>query len=694
MKRWICVFLLLLAVAALVGCSRPTDGDDPSKTDDGTAFGEDLGELGIYDGYFTADESDIEIVCLSGSADAYTFSDGLLRFSALTEDSVYRLSGTLLGAIEIDITDAYTLELELSGLSVVSAQASAIRVLSADKVTLTAKADTENYIYDTRAALSEEEGYRGAIHSEADLVIGGRGALTVVSEENNGIHSKDDLKIKHLTLSVVCMDNALKGNDSVTVEDGSMMLIAKGGDGIKTTRSDISDKGKQRGTIHIQGGTHTVYAACDGLDAAYDVILEGEQTSLTVYTDKYSAYSEEVTATDEHVYYIRFPYSGYVFSVKHILSDGTVVWETASYHSTVSAGYRSYVYYTVPKQVDAKSMQLFIYDSDTPPAQEDSYLGVTEAMTPNEAYDTIAFESYGGGLGYGWTSYTTELQGGMGGPGGHGGPGGGMQEGNSEKGDHSTKGIKAANSILMTDGTLTVRSYDDALHANAEAVLENGETPTGNVTVSGGTLDLYSNDDGIHADGTLYIMGGTVTIENSYEGLEGTTVELAGGQTYITSRDDGINSTASIGTGVCITGGIHYVLSGGDGIDANSRTAYSGICFAGGRTVVISTSGGNSAIDTEQGYAYTGGYVLALMPASGMSNEATHCASFSSVGTKTTVHAKEGSYLTVEGADVTITVRMPSSATGLVILLGNSDAKASVKTTTSLSLNSVGVLWQ
>ena len=36
--------------------------------------------------------------------------------------------------------------------------------------------------------------------------------------------------------------------------------------------------------------------------------------------------------------------------------------------------------------------------------------------------------------------------------------------------------------------------------------------------------------------------------------------------------------------------------------------------------IVISNSSGNSAIDTEQGYTYTGGKVIAIMPRGGMSN--------------------------------------------------------------------------
>ena len=250
-----------------------------------------------------------------------------------------------------------------------------------------------------------------------------------------------------------------------------------------------------------------------------------------------------------------------------------------------------------------------------------------------------------------------------------------MMDGNTDKSDHSTKGIKAGNEIHVDGGTVYVKSYDDAIHANKDTTLENGETPTGNVTVSGGTLELYSNDDGIHADGVLTVSGGKITVSNSYEGLEGTTVLISGGELSITSKDDGINATATSGTGIKFEGGNVYIYAGGDGIDANSRTSYQGIIFAGGDVTVISTSSGDSSIDTEQGYTYTGGHVLAICPSGGMGSESTKCQNFSSVATKTNLSLISGQMLSVKvGGKTELSVKMPSSLSALVIYLGASGA--------------------
>lgn len=709
MKRFLLLFLAaLLILPTLCACedkendplddirpdSRPTEEPLPDLGDDDATFGEALTDLGAYDGYFEETLSEVTVACISGTPDCYTLEGNTLTFTSVTSDSVYAITGKLKGNIVIDIGDDCKFDLELTGFSLVSDTACPITVLSGDEVSLTAKVGHENYIYDLREAVDpdDETTDAGAIYATVDLEICGKGSLTVISENNNGIHSKDDIQVKNLTLLVSCVDNALKGNDSVTLESGTTTLIATEGDGIKTSNTDISDKGNQRGTVTVSGGTHTVYAACDGIDAAYNVLVEGEDTVLTVYTDKYSGYSSKVTAVDGDNYYIRFTSDAYLYSVKYYNSDSDFLWVTATYHSSVSGGRNTYYYYSFPKNDRYAKMQFFLYSAETATEQEEEYLVASDYLTPSQSYDTFALTSYGNRLTYTWTSYTTSIRderpGGMG---GHGGPGG-MGEGNTEKGDHSTKGIKAGNEIAVLSGNITVKSYDDALHAKAEATLENGDAPLGSVRIDGGNLTLYSNDDGIHADGSLTVTGGTLNITHSYEGLEGSTVVIDGGDISVIASDDGVNATTQSGTAVTISGGWLYIYCTGDGIDANSRTSYRGILFCGGHTVVITTSGMNSAIDTEQGYAYEGGTVLALMPSGGMTGEATDCRNFSSVSTTAQISLREGTYLVVHNGETPlVTLRMPVDLNGRAILLGHTDAEITTTTSTDLPLDRNGV---
>lgn len=634
-------------------------------------------------GYEKKEKSELFVTCVEGTDAAYSFSDGTLLFSGITENSVYSVSGQFLGNIVIDVDENYKFELELQGLSLTSSSVNPITITEGDKVTLTAKKDTVNYIYDLRAAIddSDDSLHKAAIYSCVDLDIGGKGTLFVTSENNNGIHTKDDLKVKNLTLTVNCQDNALKGNDSVTVSGGDITLIAKTGDGIKTKNSDISSKGKQKGSITVSESLLKIYAACDGLDAAYNAVIDNESTDISIFTDKYSEYSQEVTKVSDDVYYIRYGNQNYKYSVKYYNSDDDYVWENATFFKNVSSGRNSYYYYSFPVRSGYNKIKVFAYASSQTQQQEEDYQLCTEYLSWNTSYDTIALSSRG----YSWTNYTTTSNGFGGGPGGGfgGGPGGGfggMDEGNTDKGDHSTKGIKAANEIIVSAGKINIKSYDDCLHANNDDALENGSTPTGNVTVSGGTLNLFSNDDAIHADGTATISCGDVTVTNCYEGVEGNKVVVSGGNLSVVSSDDGINGTGTSGTSIEISGGNVYVYAGGDGVDSNSTTSYSGIVFSGGKTVIISTSNGNSAIDTERGYSYTGGSVLAIMPSGGMTNEVTNCSNFSSIGSRTNKSLKSGSVVTVSvSSEEVIVAEMPCSLSAMIVYLGSNAATFTVK---------------
>jgi hypothetical protein len=168
-------------------------------------------------------------------------------------------------------------------------------------------------------------------------------------------------------------------------------------------------------------------------------------------------------------------------------------------------------------------------------------------------------------------------------------------------------------------------------------------------------------------------------------------VLISGGEVSINSKDDGINSTTSAGTGIEIAGGTVYIYATGDGIDSNSRSSYQGIVFSGGKTVAISNSGMNSAIDSEQGYDYTGGYVLALMPSGGMSSQAPHGKNFNSVGPKKSISLSSGAYLTV--GDI-LTVKMPTSLNAMVIFLGDKNADIKSASSSSATFDSNGVAWE
>ena len=110
--------------------------------------------------------------------------------------------------------------------------------------------------------------------------------------------------------------------------------------------------------------------------------------------------------------------------------------------------------------------------------------------------------------------------------------------------------------------------------------------------------------------------------------------------------------------------------------------------------MVISNSNGNSAIDSEQGYEYTGGAVIAIMPRGGMSSEATRCRDFSSVGNLSQSSLSAGDYLTVEFGSIAATLKMPTSiSSALLIVLGDSSPTIDTDSSNSIALDENGVAW-
>ena len=156
-----------------------------------------------------------------------------------------------------------------------------------------------------------------------------------------------------------------------------------------------------------------------------------------------------------------------------------------------------------------------------------------------------------------------------------------------------------SNYFIVIDGArVKINSSDDAIHTNS-----------GNVLIKGGTLDLTTLDDGIHADELVKIDGGEITVNGSYEGIEGAYVEIGGGTIYITASDDGINAASddeSVNEHIIISGGTITVDASGDGLDSN------GTIYVSGGTLIVygPTTGADTGLDADGGILIDGGNVF------------------------------------------------------------------------------------
>ena len=163
--------------------------------------------------------------------------------------------------------------------------------------------------------------------------------------------------------------------------------------------------------------------------------------------------------------------------------------------------------------------------------------------------------------------------------------------------------VLAEQSIRIAEGTVTIRSGNDGLHAGA------GEEPAeGKIVIGGGTLDIRSEDDCLHAVSAVRIDGGTLHLEG-HECIEATRIQINGGNMHLCGEDDAINTTRTAKDHYepCteINGGTIQIVvpdnGKADGIDCNGR-----LIITGGTLQIT----GSSVLDVTEGIRFDGGKVI------------------------------------------------------------------------------------
>lgn len=196
----------------------------------------------------------------------------------ITEAGTYTVTGLLEeGQIVVNAAEEAEITILLNNSSINNSSASPISIVCADNVKIKSEENSYNEINDTRAAKeTEDTDDNAAVYSKVDLSLTGKGSLVVNATYNNGIQSTKDLSIKNVTLKINANNHAIKGNDSVTIESGEIIAITTTGNGIKTDNTDVSSKGNQRGIVTLESGNIDIYAANDGINAAYDAVIGGD----------------------------------------------------------------------------------------------------------------------------------------------------------------------------------------------------------------------------------------------------------------------------------------------------------------------------------------------------------------------------------------------------------------------------------
>lgn len=304
MKRFISVTMVLVLMAAvmLTGCGKQaeeqkdvpnvvaTDAAQPTSVPDTSAPTEAVQPTSVPDTPVPTKaekpaETDKPVEETKQTKDDFRLmseanseikgENGIYKITTAGEFSA---SGTLSeGQIVVDAKGAEVVII-LNGTSISCSTGAPISIIDADTAKIKVSEGTVNYINDNRSARAKDDDTeeKGAVYATCDLDITGKGELNVVASFNNGIHTKDSLSIKNVTLNVEALKNALKGNDEVEIKSGTLKLVAKNGSGIKTENTEISKKGNQKGKVIILSGTVIIDSKKEAIAAAYSSEISEE----------------------------------------------------------------------------------------------------------------------------------------------------------------------------------------------------------------------------------------------------------------------------------------------------------------------------------------------------------------------------------------------------------------------------------
>lgn len=601
-----CVAAVILAMCLMTsGCGSQNyttnnKNTNTTVTSSITAQDTNVTHADDADNYKTEITGEFSITSTDGST--ITQNDSIYT---ITQAGEYTVTGLLSeGQIVVNADDNAEITIVLNGTSITCSNGSPIYIKNADNIKIKSEENTYNCIVDARAEAddnsdnSSSENGNAAIYAACDLKLVGKGALSVTGNYNNGIQSKDDISIKNVTIKVNAVNNAIKGNDEVAIESGEIIAISRKGDGIKTSNSSLSNKGKQKGNVIISGGNIDIYAACDGIDAAYGVDVSGDG-NLNIYTDTYSNYSEAVAADN----------SG---------SSASSVGTPPDMNNTQNNGNMG----NPPDMNNSSS------NSGNNPDMKGNFSGGNRAangMPGNNSSGNSSKKSYS------TKGIKAESEINI--------SGAAINISSTDDGIHANSdsgvletGEDGKGIISISGGTITISTGDDGIHADKELNITDGyinvltsyeglEAIT--INISGGQNFVYAADDGINActgDGTstplINITGGYVDVttgsgdtdaidSNGSYTQSGGMVLVKGG-----SSSGQVSGSIDVDGNITITGGTCVALGGICETPVNSVNAYvfSSVSFNAG-SYSVKDSSGNEIISFTLNNSYSNSWI-------------------------------------------------------------------------------------
>lgn len=287
-KKIMCGVLAAITILFFAGCAGQNGTNGADGTTEPSTSASQSGDSALLSDMFTS--RDIEVGYDEKTDTVITLADGKssckntsVKISGdnitLTQEGTYIFKGTLSdGSITVDADKSAKLHIVFAGVSISKSTTAAFYVKQADKVFVTLAPGTENTLSNTGEFTAiDDNNIDSCIFSKDDITFNGSGSLNVTSENGHGIASKDTLCFTGGTYTVNAERHALSAKDDIRVMDGTFDLTSVSKDGLNAD----NDEDETLGFIYIENGEFTISAGDDGMHAGSSLRILGGNITVT-----------------------------------------------------------------------------------------------------------------------------------------------------------------------------------------------------------------------------------------------------------------------------------------------------------------------------------------------------------------------------------------------------------------------------
>lgn len=431
-------------------------------------------------------QSDVAITVAGNIAQYVDFSYSGAHLSIAQSESVdetvgeitYSLSGSSTDG-ELYMTGTYKCEVDLNGLTLTNTNpvysGAPINIQNGKRIKISVKKGTTNTITDVA-----DGGQKACLVVKGHPEFKGQGTLNIYANEKHGIKASDYMEMKNCTINILsAVSDGIQANEYFLIESGTLNISGTGDDGLQVelssetstgdkslVNSDGSHEDEDSGNIYIQGGTINVKVtatAAKGIKCDGDMNISGG--TITVETSGNGTYE----ASDETTFDTK--------AASCLSADGDM---------TISGG-------TITLSSSGSGGKGAKCDGALTISGGDITITTTGGMYfydgTNESHDSkINTDNYE-------SNYYSSPKGIK--AGGNVDITGGTF--NVSTSGNNGEGIESKNIMTITDGIITLNTYDDALNSSSH------------MYIKGGYIYAYAtNNDAIDANGNLYMQGGFV----------------------------------------------------------------------------------------------------------------------------------------------------------------------------------------